>query len=65
MISCLLLLSCALVAGCGGSSSDEEQNQQSQVSENAGAENSESEDTVTLEDIFTRSSTIESLLSGR
>ncbi len=60
MILCLLLLSGAL-AGCGGDNNDREQNQQSEVSDNAGAENPESEDTVTLEDIFTRSSAIDSL----
>ncbi len=61
MILCLLLVTCAL-AGCGGGSSDGEQNEPAEVTENAGAENPEtSEDTLTLEEIFTRSSSIESL----
>ncbi len=61
MILCLLLVTCTL-AGCGGGSSDSEQKDPAEVSENAGAENSESsQDSLTLDEIFTKTSSIESL----
>ncbi len=61
MILCLMLAICVM-SGCGGESKDGEQSQQPETTENAGAENSEgSEDDVTLDEIFSRSSAIQSL----